>query len=134
MKRWVKSVVTVVIFGIVLSTAFLTKYLVSVQKYQNNVENITYVHIDALNIADGSYIGECNVQFIYVKVMVTVKNHVITDIQLLEHRHERGAAAERILKDIIHQQKIDVDVIAGATNSSKVIKKAVDNALSTMPQ
>ncbi len=134
MKRWVKSVVTVVIFGIVLSTAFLTKYLVSVQKYQNNIENITYVHIDALNIADGSYIGECNVQFIYVKVMVTVKNHVITDIQLLEHRQERGADAERILKDIIHQQKIDVDVIAGATNSSKVIKKAVDNALSTMPQ
>ena len=134
MKRWVKSVVTVVIFGIVLSTAFLTKYLVSVQKYQNNIENITYVHIDALNIADGLYIGECNVQFIYVKVMVTVKNHVITDIQLLEHRQERGAAAERILKDIIHQQKIDVDFIAGATNSSKVIKKAVDNALSTMPQ
>jgi uncharacterized protein with FMN-binding domain len=30
---------------------------------------------------------------------------------------------------IVSEQKIDVDAISGATNSSKVIKKAVENAL-----
>lgn len=32
-------------------------------------------------------------------------------------------------KEIIEEQKIDVDTISGATNSSTVIKKAVENAL-----
>jgi uncharacterized protein with FMN-binding domain len=47
----------------------------------------------------------------------------------LEHRHERGKTAEVITDSIIDEQKIDVDAISGATNSSTVIKKAVENAL-----
>ena len=33
------------------------------------------------------------------------------------------------LEKIIEEQKIDVDAVSGATNSSTVIKKAVENAL-----
>lgn len=134
MKKWVKIVIGIVILAVITSGAFLTSYLLSVKSYQNAVEGITYRHQNALDISDGAYIGECDVRFIYAKVKVTVKNHSITDIQLLEHRHERGTAAESILKEILAQQKIDVDIIAGATNSGKVIKKAVDNALSGAPQ
>lgn len=47
----------------------------------------------------------------------------------MEHRHERGKAAEVVIEKIIKEQKIDVDAISGATNSSTVIKKAVENAL-----
>jgi hypothetical protein len=50
-------------------------------------------------------------------------------IDILEHRNERGKAAEAITNKIIEEQKINVDTIAGATNSSTVIKKAVENAL-----
>ena len=133
MKRWVKIIVGIIILIIIMSVAFLTNYIVSVKKYQNAVENITYSHSNALDIADGSYIGEYDVRFIYAKVKVTVENHRITDIALLEHRNGRGRTAERIVKEIVAQQKIDVDIIAGATNSSRVIKKAVDNALSNIP-
>ena len=47
----------------------------------------------------------------------------------MEHRHERGKAAEKVIEKIIEEQKIDVDAVSGATNSSTVIKKAVENAL-----
>ena len=67
--------------------------------------------------------------FIYAKVEVTVQNGEITNINILEHRHERGKAAEVITDSIVDEQKIDVDAISGATNSSIVIKKAVENAL-----
>ena len=50
-------------------------------------------------------------------------------IRILEHKNERGQAAETIVDQIVSEQKIDVDAISGATNSSKVIKKAVENAL-----
>ncbi|WMJ83309.1 FMN-binding protein [Oscillospiraceae bacterium LTW-04] len=128
MKKRVKIVLGVVILAVIISGAFITSYLVSVKNYKTAVEKITYNNQNALDVSDGFYIGECDVQFIYAKVKVTVKDHGITDIQLLEHRHDRGAAAESILKEIIDKQKIDVDTVVGATNSSKVIIK-----LSTMP-
>ncbi len=67
--------------------------------------------------------------FIYAKVEVTVENGEIKSVNILEHRQERGKAAESVTDKIVDEQKIDVDAIAGATNSSTVIKKAVENAL-----
>lgn len=129
-----RIVIGAVVLLAIISGALLTNYLISVKTYKTAVSKITYEKQNILDIADGAYTGDCDVQFIYAKVRVTVKEHRIADIQLLEHRHERGAAAESILKKMIDTQKIDVDVVAGATNSSKVIKKAVDNALSSAPQ
>jgi uncharacterized protein with FMN-binding domain len=50
------------------------------------------------------------------------------NIVIWEHRNERGEPAERIANDIIVRQEINVDAVSGATNSSSVIKKAVENA------
>ena len=53
----------------------------------------------------------------------------ITNSNILEHRHERVKTAEVITDSIVDEQKIDVHAISSATNSSTVIKKAVENAL-----
>ena len=133
MKKWARILVGAVVLLAIISGTLLTSYLLSVKSYKTAVSKITYEQQNILEIADGSYTGECDVQFIYAKVKVMVKDHRITDIELLEHRNGRGAAAESILKNMIDTQIIDVDIVAGATNSSKVIKKAVDNALSSAP-
>lgn len=104
-------------------------YLKSVANYKQAVKETTFEEINILNISDGAYIGEYDVNFIYAKVEVTVQNGEITNINILEHRHERGKTAEAIANKIVDEQKIDVDAISGATNSSTVIKKAVENAL-----
>jgi uncharacterized protein with FMN-binding domain len=130
-RTWVIIAVTVLV--IVAAGVFLAGYLLSVQRYQDTVAGIRYEHANATGIPDGSYIGECDVQFIYARVEVTVKDGRIIDIDLLEHRTERGSAAEGIGDEIVAQQRIDVDAVSGATNSSTVIKKAVDNALSSAP-
>ncbi len=67
--------------------------------------------------------GEYDVDFIYAKVEVTIQNGRITTIHILEHRQERGKAAEVIADKIVDEQKIEVDAISGATNSNTVIKK-----------
>ena len=41
----------------------------------------------------------------------------------LEHRQERGKAAEAVANEIVDEQRIDVDTVSGATNSSIVIKE-----------
>ena len=104
-------------------------YLNSVADYKQAVKETTFEEINISDISDGVYIGEYDVNFIYAKVEVTVQNGEITNINILEHRHERGKAAEAITNKIVDEQKIDVDAISGATNSSTVIKKAVENAL-----
>jgi len=63
------------------------------------------------------------------KVKVVVKGHRITGIELVEHRHGRGAAAEAIPGRVVEAQCLAVDTVAGATYSSKVILKAIENAL-----
>lgn len=104
-------------------------YLKSVADYKQAVKETTFEEINISDISNGVYIGEYDVNFIYAKVEVTVQNGEITNINILEHRHERGKTAEVITDSIVDEQKIDVDAISGATNSSTVIKKAVENAL-----
>lgn len=104
-------------------------YLKSVADYKQAVKETTFGEINISDISDGVYIGEYDVNFIYAKLDVTVQNGKITNINILEHRHERGKAAEAITNKIVDEQRIYVDAISGATNSSTVIKKAVENAL-----
>ena len=104
-------------------------YLKKVADYKRAVGETTFDEIDIADVSDGIYIGEYDVNFIYAKVEVTVEDGEIVSINILEHRHERGKAAEKIIEKIIEEQKIDVDAVSGATNSSTVIKKAVENAL-----
>ena len=104
-------------------------YLKNVADYKRAIGETTFDEIDIADVSDGIYIGEYDVNFIYAKVEVTVENGKIVSINILKHRHERGKAAETIIDKIIDEQKIDVDAVSGATNSSTVIKKAVENAL-----
>ena len=104
-------------------------YLRNVADYKRAVKETTFGEINVADISDGIYIGEYDVNFIYAKVEVTVDDGKFININILEHRHERGKAAEIVIDKIIEKQKIDVDTISGATNSSIVIEKAVENAL-----
>lgn len=102
----------------------------SLKTYESEVKNIEIHNVDIERVSDGNYVGECNVGYIYAKVEVTIMDGKIESVTLLEHRNERGKSAETIAESIVEQQKIKVDEVSGATNSSKVIMKAVENAIS----
>lgn len=129
MRQHNKKLLVGVAAAVFLGLIALTVYLKSVWDYKQAVQEISIGDVSISDVADGVYIGECNVNFIYAKVEVTVQNKEIEKIRILEHKNERGQAAETIVDQIVSEQKIDVDAISGATNSSKVIKKAVENAL-----
>ena len=114
------------VFLIMICTA---AYLKSVADYQKAVKETTLSSIDISTVPDGVYIGEYDVDFVYAKVEVTVQDKAITKIEILEHKNGRGKSAESIVDKIIEKQNIDVDAVSGATNSSTVLKKAVENAL-----
>ena len=122
-------VLLLLLIGLICGAVYLKK----VADYKRVVGETTFGEIDIADVSDGIYIGEYDVNFIYAKVEVTVEDGEIVSINILEHRHERGKAAETVIEKIIEEQKIDVNAVSGATNSSNVIKKDVENALKGEP-
>ncbi len=94
-----------------------------------NVKNISVSMPDLSNVQDGNYIGEYSITPVHVKVEVSVNNHQITDISILQHDNGLGNTAESIVNDIVEEQSLDKDAVSGATVSSKCILKAVENAI-----
>lgn len=127
MKR--RVIMCMAIFLLLIGLVSSAVYLKSVADYKKAVKETVIGDVDLSAIPDGVYVGAYDVDFIYAKVEVTVRDGKMTDIAILEHRQERGKAAEAVIADMIAEQRIDVDAVSGATNSSTVIKKAVENAL-----
>lgn len=93
------------------------------------LENLYISDIDVQNVGDGVYNGKYSIFPVSVELDVTVKEGRITDINIIKHSNGKGSSAESILDDVILNQSAHVDVITGATMSSKVILKAIDVAI-----
>ena len=126
-KMKLHRIFTIIAFACIIG--HIVTYFADFMEYQNNIENIEIGMVDCSDLEDGMYVGEYDAGYIYAKVKVQVKDEKIVSIDLLEHRNEKGKPAEQIIDDILKRQQIDVDEVSGATNSSKVIKKAIENAI-----
>ena len=104
-------------------------YLVGVARYQQEAAAITIQSLDFREIPDGSYEGSCDIGLVAARVLVLVQGGRVEEIRLLEHKNGRGEPAERLVEEITERQTLEVECVAGATNSSMVIRKAVENAL-----
>ncbi|MGM0123723.1 hypothetical protein IGI37_001097 [Enterococcus sp. AZ194] len=126
-----RNVVLIILFIVVVgASGFGINYWHRTEKYQESIKNLRIKEVDLATLEDGEYIGEYDVDFISAKVKVTIANHNIQNIEYIYHNNDRGEKASAIKEDMVEQQKIKVDAISGATNSSKVIQKAVELALS----
>ena len=98
----------------------------------NNLEKLVDAEIQEIDIESlkpGIYIGEYSVPPVSATVEVTVESGRIEGIELLDHGNGMGQPAEVIIDDIVDEQSLEVDIISGATYSSRVIMKAVEDAL-----
>lgn len=125
-SKLVMAIIAVVIVGVV---GYGVKYLSGISRYKNIVKNIEIQNVDLSRIEDGKYNGKCDAEVISAEVEVTVNDNKIKDIEIINHKNERGKPAESVVDEVLNQQKINVDTVSGATNSSKVILKAIENAL-----
>jgi len=84
---------------------------------------------DKLEMNDGIYTGTFLKFPNKVAVRVTIKDKLITDINIISHFNGKGKKAEKpTINDIIQKQSTKVDAVTGATNSSNAIMSAVQVA------
>lgn len=60
---------------------------------------------------------------------VSIENNQINNIEILKHFNGLGKQAEAVIPLVLNQQNLDVDIVLGATVSSKCILKAIENAM-----
>jgi uncharacterized protein with FMN-binding domain len=94
-----------------------------------NFDKIVITNPDLSKISDGTYRGKSKVGPVRVILDVIVKDKAITDIVIVRHFNGLGKKAESIVPRIIEAQNLEVDVVSGATGSSKAILQAAERAL-----
>ncbi len=97
--------------------------------FTEEFDQIEIVNPDLTVTADGTWIGEWNTTLVKVHVSVETKEQKITHIKILRHDCGRGKPAEAIVDRVIQAQSLRVDAVSGATGSSKVILRAIQDAL-----
>jgi uncharacterized protein with FMN-binding domain len=78
---------------------------------------------------DGTYEGVYETSLVKATVLVTLKAEQITDIRITRHDCGKGKPAEAIVKNVMDKQSTQIDTVSGATGSSLVILKAIENAV-----
>jgi uncharacterized protein with FMN-binding domain len=119
-----KLLLVALAFVIIVAYNFYT-----VDKELEEISNSTILDFDFTSLADGVYHGIFETKILAAEVEVVIENEEIVEIRLIRHDHGRGEEAEKITEHVVTEQSLMVDTIAGATISSKVILKAIENAV-----
>ncbi len=125
----IRMIISAISIVVIIGIVFGTRYFLQLRDYKKRIADISITDADLGKIPDGSYKGSYDAIMVAATVDVDVQDHKITNITLVNHKNDRGKKAERIITDIQNAQSLKVDTVSGATNSSKVILKAVQNAL-----
>ena len=119
----------IVIVVLILIVGFSIYFAFVFSGMEDKLAAVELSEVDLSKIEDGIYKGEEKVGLVAAIVEVEVKDNKISSIKLVDHRNWRGKPAEVIIDKVIEEQKTNVDTISGATASSKVILKAIENSL-----
>ena len=93
-------------------------------------EGLEINDVDLSAITDGVYTGEFIGGRWSNTVKVTVQDHAIISIQMVKkQRFHLDGPVNEITSRIIEHQSLSVDVVTGATATSKAILKSVETAL-----
>ncbi len=85
--------------------------------------------VDFSLVEAGSYEGYWDGDMVKARVAVSADDRHVTDIEILKHECGLGSPAEAIVGRVVERQSLQVDTVSGATYSSRVILRAIENAL-----
>lgn len=125
MKKVIIVLGVVVVLIALIAIAFYFRY----QQMTKTIRSAKVERIDLEQIEDGVYSGEFGDFLVDVKLEVTIEDHKITEIEIIEQKSGPGHEATETVDRIIEAQSPLVDAVSGATGSSKCIMIAVQNAL-----
>ena len=91
--------------------------------------SLPFYKVELSQLADGEYEGQTYTSFLHLKLKITVENHLLKNIEVLENDGLDGETAKPIIEEMIKQNKIVVPAIKGAELGSLVYISCISTAL-----
>ena len=91
--------------------------------------HLPYHEVNLEEVEDGVYTGKTYTSFLHLQLEVTVKNHKLEKIEVIENQGEDGETARPIIQRMLEENKIVVPAIKGAEMGSLVYISCVSMAL-----
>ncbi len=129
MKKRTITLIVILCLLLILGLAGKILFTVTTENLEK-LRTITVGSLDLTVLEDGTYTGSFDRFPLDVEVAVEVRDTQIAHIDLVRHRNGQGEQAESIPSLVVKRQSLDVDTVSGATYSSIVILKAIEDALS----
>ncbi|MDU1321646.1 MAG: FMN-binding protein [Clostridium botulinum] len=132
-------IVALVILGVI--AVVLVGGILSSASGRREVQELTIDAVDFKKLRDGTYMGEYSGTKDHsrdTKVQVIISEDKISDIKILKGALDKegkpaelagGLSIGDLFDNVIKSQSLQVDAISGATLTSKVHLKALENAL-----
>ena len=127
MKKIFRVFIVLIFFVLILVVSCTAMMNKEMEKAKN--ELMLVEDPDLSKVEDGIYRGKVETMLVKAEVEVSVKNHKIISISIIKHDNGKGKPAEAIVDAIVKDNSTDVELIAGATMSSLVIRAAVIDAV-----
>ena len=109
--------------------AFIAVIMVYAILGKEQTLNLQIGSVNIANIPNGEYTGKYDCFRWSNEVIVTVKDHHITDIQSVQGPGGREKIRQEMTYQVIKAQDTAVDAVSGATADKKAFLKAVENAI-----
>ena len=127
MKKIFRVFIVLILFILIIVVSCTAMMNKEMEKAKN--ELMLVEDPDLSKVEYGIYRGKVETMLVKAEVEVSVKNHKIISISIIKHENGKGKPAEAIVDAIIKDNSTDVELIAGATMSSLVIRAAVIDAV-----
>ncbi len=127
MKKIFRVFIVLILFILILVVSCTAMMNKEMEKAKN--ELMLVEDPDLSKVEYGIYRGKVETMLVKAEVEVSVKNHKIISISIIKHENGKGKPAEAIVDAIVKDNSTDVELIAGATMSSLVIRAAVIDAV-----
>ena len=127
MKKIFRVFIVLILFILIIVVSCTAMMNKEMEKAKN--ELMLVEDPDLSKVEDGTYKGKVETMLVKVELEVSVKNHKIISISIIKHDNGKGKPAEAIIDDIVKDNSTDVELIAGVTMSSLVIRAAVIDAV-----
>ena len=129
-KRSGKPDISMILMFVALVALMAGGYVVAKKKARlREAASLPFYKIEMAQVADGIYEAQTQTSFLHLKLSVTVQNHQLKTIDVLENEGIDGETARPIINRMVEQNAVVVPAVKGAELGSLVYISCVSSAL-----
>lgn len=99
------------------------------RNYYKQAAKLPFYNVQPEQVEDGTYRGKIYTNFLHVQLDVTVTDHKLTKIEIIENEGAYGKKVAPIIDEMIAQNSSVVQAVQGEELASIVFVACVDDAL-----